>query len=199
MTTEKGYIYIPNFMIIINYLYKNGQSKLNDIHTQTQITYSHVYNIKKEFFKKNIIIEEKIDKKLYLRLTDKGKELAIYIEKLFKNLDFSDDDLIKRRKVSGRKIKEMEYTTEEDDVEDKSIEEDIEEQKDEVEDVEETKEDIAEEKEQVEDVEDDSEDIEEQIKELEKEFEKRTEDVETTEEPIEEIVEDIVEDMEEEK
>src|SRR3989304_5814994 len=128
MTTEKGYIYIPNFMII-KYLYKNGQSKLNDIHTQNQITHTHVYNIKKEFFKKNIIIEEKIDKKLYLRLTDKGKELAIYIEKLFKNLDFSDDDLIKRRKVSGRKIKEMEYTTEEDDVEDKSIEEDIEEQK----------------------------------------------------------------------
>jgi len=101
MKTDIKVFYIPDFMVFLKALEK-GRLYLNDIMFKTDITYSHLYKLKKMTAEKGWVDVELIGKKHYLSLSEKGKELVNIVNMLLLTLNIDDNKLKDfRQKTKG--------------------------------------------------------------------------------------------------
>jgi len=104
---EKNSIeYIPDFMIGIVVLEKNPGMNFYELHKATNITYSHLQNLKKYYIEKEFIEIKKLSKKHIPTITDKGKMFVYIINSLLEKLDIEYNDVLSYRRKKGRVAKQ---------------------------------------------------------------------------------------------
>ncbi len=107
-------IFIPDFMIVLKEISLNQEGTMNDIHLKTQITYSHLCNLKKDFVENKWIDFEKTGVVNKITLTESGKQLVNSIDNFFKILEITEDNMYTfRRKVRNPNTKNKKLKKEE--------------------------------------------------------------------------------------
>ena len=83
MKTKDRMITIPDFMVMLRALRK-GKRTLTDIHCESTVTYSHIFNLKNVLLNKEWITEKKKGRTNELELTEDGKVIADAVDAIMK-------------------------------------------------------------------------------------------------------------------
>ena len=86
-------IYIPDYMIVLRQLDINQTKKMSKLLLETNITYNHLFEIKKELVLEGLVTIFVDGQTHNIKLTEKGERLKIIIRNLIFELGFTDDDI----------------------------------------------------------------------------------------------------------
>jgi len=75
MRTKDKMITIPDFMVMLRTL-REGKKTLTEVHCQSSVTYSHIFNLKNMLEEKKWITTKKTGRTTQLELTEDGKTIA---------------------------------------------------------------------------------------------------------------------------
>jgi len=101
MKTDKKMIIIPDFMILLKAIAKYDKINLTELNRKTEITYCHLHYMKKVLLEKEWIVQERVEVKKFLSLTDKGKEIVIAINNLLEKININEETIMDYRR-SGK-------------------------------------------------------------------------------------------------
>ncbi len=110
MNTQHKQIIIPDYMIFLKFLEKDGRC-LYDIFLDSKITYKHLHDIKKSFIKLKWITLKKVGARHNIYLTDEGKKTLKIVNKLLTLLNITDEDIkhfLKKSKIKKREKVDLE-------------------------------------------------------------------------------------------
>lgn len=96
---------IPDFIVTLKFL-ENREMTNTDLHYETQITYSYLIIIKNHFLKRGWITSRRDGVRIYLRLTDKGKEIVEVINQLFSLIGIDKEHISEFRNKTKVLLKE---------------------------------------------------------------------------------------------
>jgi predicted transcriptional regulator len=100
MNLNKKVFLIPDWMIFLSFLKRDGKVNLSTLNTMSHINYSGLHRIKKELTNLEWITnKDKEETFTYAVLTEKGKIIADIISKLFDTLELTTDELFEYRRV----------------------------------------------------------------------------------------------------
>lgn len=93
-------IYIPDFMYVLKVLSRGKKNSITQLAKDSNTSYTYVFDMIKEFLKKDFIFVKKIEKKKRkeISITEKGMKVVNIINALMEKLDISDEDLIQWKK-----------------------------------------------------------------------------------------------------
>lgn len=83
----KTLLYRPQVMRMLSLIYSRGEIIVNEVSQELNIIYSYTCKIIIQLEKEGIIKSHKEGRKKYIKLTNKGKELAKPIYELNKNIN----------------------------------------------------------------------------------------------------------------
>jgi len=106
MTLKNEGMDIPFSMIVLKYLYDEGERKtLRNLENELGITYSHLHMIKDIFVKKRFVNIRQEGLKKYIRLTEKGIKHANHLSEFLYGMDVRNKsdllDIISNKKRKG--------------------------------------------------------------------------------------------------
>lgn len=119
MKTDNKLLIIPDFMIALKIIGDGKKRTVTELKQETDISYSHLFKMKKLFLKKGWInIEymqtDGIRDKHNMGITDKGLHLVKVIDNILCELDIKDDEiklLRKKSKLHNKKSDEKNEVT----------------------------------------------------------------------------------------
>jgi predicted transcriptional regulator len=93
----KRKIIIPDFMIVLLY-FRNGDKSVSDVKSESKMTYSHLYEMKKIFTIQGWCNEEVEGRRKIVKLTAQGKKILNDIEVLMYDIGIPLSDMMLYRK-----------------------------------------------------------------------------------------------------
>jgi predicted transcriptional regulator len=93
MITDMKGINIPDFLIVMKWLEKEGKC-MSDLHDELGIAYKHLHELKKTFLELNWISIQKNKSRHDLYLTEKGRDIISVANRLFSTMGYSDLDIM---------------------------------------------------------------------------------------------------------
>jgi len=107
---NKKKIHIPDYMIVLKQLNKETPKKISQLVIETDITYNHLFQIKKEFVQDGLVTIIVDGQTHNITLTEKGERVKLIIRNLIYELGFTDESLkeIRQSMKHGEHKKETE-------------------------------------------------------------------------------------------
>lgn len=100
MNLNKKVFLIPDWMIFLSFLKRDGKVNLSILNRMSNINYSGLHRIKKELTNLEWITnKDKEESYTYAVLTEKGKIIADMVSRLFDTLELTTDELFEYRRI----------------------------------------------------------------------------------------------------